>query len=406
MLKLSSYLHMFRDRSFALYASSAALSMISYGMSYIAMTWLVLQFHGGVTPVVILMFTFWLPTVFLSPLAGVIVDRYPRKQLFLFCSWSRGMLLVWLGLGEWYHPSLYFIYLISFFEGVIFTFVLPTVTSLVREIVEEKDLLQANSLVDVAYETGSVIGMALSGFAIALLTVTGSLVFDGLLFFVATIVAFGIQTPYKVVVETQQGLKAIWHEMRDGFFYIIDRADIRVAYTLELLALVSYMVVPVLTAPFATRLLHATVGEFGGLEATLSIGVVLGNFLVPKLVEKSNLFKVLLALNIMLAVSFAIFALNRDLVFAGALNFIIGIGFAMWPLTMTRAQELTALEFQGRVQSSFSALSGVVMLIVYGLLYFSNLFLDVSALYFMEVLIAIISIVLLLCYRRLYSGER
>lgn len=397
---------LFKNSSYFCYAGSAFFAMLSYGMSYIVMTWMVLKYHnGGIGPVAILMFCFWLPSVFLSSFAGVIVDRVSRRKLFIFTSWSRGLLLLVLGLIEWKYHSLMAIYIISILEGVVSCFVLPAVTALMREIVPSEQLLMANSTIDMVYESGSVIGMAIAGFAIAAFSNEGSLIFDGLLFFIATAFAYGIKTQYQGRIESIAPVhqKSILREFRAGLFYIMRSKGIAVVYFLELVVMVVYMITPVLMAPFATQYLHASVAEFGYIEAALSIGVILGNIVAPNLVYRYGLLKILVLFNVILAVSFILFAINRNLWYAGLLNFLMGVGFASWALIMTRAQELTALDFQGRVQSSFSALSGVVILAVYSLLYFDAVHVRLNMLYYLEVVFIAIGLGLIFSFRKLFK---
>ncbi len=397
-----SYRQLLESTSFCFYSASAFLSMFSYGMSYIALTWLVYQEQHTVGAITILMACFWLPTVVFSPFAGMLVDRFSRKRIYLFTCSSRGILLLALGIIEWHWHSVWAIYLISLLEGLVSCLVLPTVTALIREIVPEEHLLRANAFIDVAYESGNVTGMAFAGISIALFSITGSLIIDGGLFFVALLFAYGITTLTKVTPTQIENAKQVMDDVLAGFHYIKNSKPIQIAYTLEVFCLVSYMMVPVLTAPFATRFLHATVGQFGAIEAILSIGVVLGNFVVPRMTEKYGIFKILFFINIVLAFAFALFAINRDLYDAGVLNFIIGLCFASWPVVMTKAQQLTQLDFQGRIQAAYNALSGIVILTIYAVTYLVSKFFDVSYLYLFEVIFAILSALLLLRYRKMF----
>jgi len=85
------------------------------------------------------------------------------------------------------------------------------------------------------------------------------------------------------------------------------------------------------------------------------------------------------------------------------LNFLIGLGFASWSLIMTRAQELTDLDYQGRVLSSFNALSSVGMLLVYAALYFEGTTISLAHLYYVQVGFAAVSIFLLLKHHELFQ---
>lgn len=402
---MHDHIKLLRNKPYFYYAMSAFLAMISYGMSYIALTWIVLHYDGGgVKPVVILMVCFWLPSVLLSPFAGALVDRLNRRRLFIFTSWARGLVLLILGLIEWKYQSLAAIYVLSIIEGIISVPVLPTVTALVREIVAENELLAANTFIDMIYETGNVVGMAVAGFAVALLSNAGSLIADGILFFIATLCAYGIQTPYKITIEKTVTVKKILSDLYLGLVYIFKRTEVKVTYTLELLSLVIYMVVPVLTAPFARKYLHASVTQFGYLEALISIGVVVGNLIAPKMVKTFGLLATMVIYNALLVLCFMLFAYNRELVVAYGLNFFIGIGFAAWALIMTRAQEVTDIDYQGRVSASFNSLSSFIMLVVYAIMYFEGGAIQISHLYFVQVALSVLSLFLILRYYKLFKS--
>jgi MFS transporter, DHA3 family, macrolide efflux protein len=388
---------LFKIQAFRQYSLSCMLAMIGNGLSYIAMTWMVLQFHNSITSVVIVMFAFWLPSVILGPFAGVIVDRVSRKVLFCRINHLRGVLLVALGVIEIYHPSLDAIYWMSLLQGILFSFVLPVVISMIREIVPEADLLMANATVDIAYEIGNVLGMAFAGFLIAWMTAAGSYIFTGVMFVIAGFIAQPMRLEFATALSRRSlGLASVLHDLTAGLRYIMSRREICVIYSVQLLVMVSFMTVPILSAPFATTLLHTTVGQFGMLEAMLSVGVILGGFCVPSLAERYGLLVILVVLLVVLSVCYTLFSMNRNIQIAEALNFIIGFGLAVWPLIMTRAQDLTAKEFQGRVQASFNSLSGFLILCIYTIVNFGSHHIGLAHLYWIEVVFSAVGIVLLL----------
>ena len=79
-------LDLFKIKSFRHYVISCALAMFGNGLTYVAMTWLLVKNGHQVTAIAILMACFWLPNIVLGPLAGVIVDKYHRKTLLIFCN--------------------------------------------------------------------------------------------------------------------------------------------------------------------------------------------------------------------------------------------------------------------------------------------------------------------------------
>lgn len=143
---------LFNNQPFRWYAISCILAMLGNGLGYIALTWMVLRLNSAVSSVVIVMFCFWLPSVFIGPFSGALADRMPRKVLYVLVNILRGMLTIGFGLLEIYHPSLLALYVLSFLQGVIFTLVFPVIVALIREIVNSDKLLIANATIDMAYE--------------------------------------------------------------------------------------------------------------------------------------------------------------------------------------------------------------------------------------------------------------
>ena len=85
--------------------------------------------------------------------------------------------------------------------------------------------------------------------------------------------------------------------------------------------------------------------------------------------------------------------------------FMIGFSGAVWPLIITRAQSLTTLDFQGRVQSTFNSLSGAAMLIFYFGIGSVGKYIGVEHLYFAEVIIITVAIVLMIKMRGAFSEK-
>jgi MFS family permease len=398
---LKQRLLLFKIQAFRRYALACIIAMLGNGMNYIALTWMVLQFNNSVEAVAIVMFAFWLPSVFLGPFAGVLADRLPRKKLFVAINALRGVILLLFGGYEYWHPSLLGLYGLALAQGVVFSMVIPVLMALIREIVSEDQLLIANATIDIAFEIGNVVGMAFAGFVIAALSVSGTLILDGALFIAAAVLSWGMRmTQAAAPILRSFRVSAVWQDLLDGLNYIRSRRPLVLIYCVQLVMMVAFMTVPILMAPFASNILHANVSQFGMIESSLSIGVVVGGLLLPWLAERVGLLRLICLLLLMLAICFALFGLNRHLLLAEVLNGFIGLGLAVWPLVMTQAQGMTELSYQGRVQASFNALSGVVILSVYSLVDLGSRFLAIPKLYWVEVVLSLLGVLLLLIYLR------
>lgn len=390
----------FKNLQFNLFLLSSISATFGAGMSYIAMSWMVLDGKHDLGRVATLMFCFWIPGVIFGPLFGVLVDRYSRKWMMIFSNSSRALILIAFGIFlEFGHPAsdLYYLALIL---GLLFSLYWPATFAFIREIVPKKDLLYANATLDTAYEIGNIVGMGSAGFFIALFSEQATLIINGILFLIASVLLFAIQYKKRVSSETQK-IWSFFGDFKAGMKYLWDKKILMVIYCTQLVVFVQYMMAPVLIAPFAKNYLHASVAQFGWIETAMSVGVVLGGIALPWASEKWGFARTLFVLSIISALSFFYFARNDIYLWAVFIYFVLGFTFASWALMITRAQEQTDFHFQGRLQSTFNSVSGAIIVLVYFSVKVSSDYVNLPHLYYVEAVMSLIVLVLLYLYRNL-----
>lgn len=387
--------------SFRWFAISCLTSAFSFGLSHIAMTWLVLEADNSVSAVTYLMASFWLPTVLLGPWFGVIADRYSRKRLLVLANGLRGVFL--MGFGGYFQTHAVtapLLYTLAFFLGCCFSIFLPAAVALIRETVKHHDLLYANSTIDIAFEVGNVAGMGLAGLIILKLTSQGAILLSGLIFMISTYAMGRVTVISERPILTLDNIVAqLYKDFKSGLSYLHQNPKLIVIYSVQLLILSAFMTSPVLLAPFAKNILHANVSQFGLIDAGLSVGVIVGGLLTPWWADRWGLMRISYVLCISLAIFFGIFSFNRDIVGAMVLYFCLGLGLSVWPLLITQAQNLTHLDFQARLQSLFSSLSSIIILMIYVLLNMGSHLISIRGLYILNVFLTLLAAYLLWRYR-------
>lgn len=396
---------LFKNRSFSCYVLSCSLAMFGNGLTYVAMTWALLKSQHQVEAVAILMACFWLPSIVLGPLAGVIVDKYNRKTILLACNFGRALLLIAFFLIFNHNaPPAYAIYSLSALTGAVLSLYIPAAMTLVREIVDKKVLLYANATVDMAYELGAVAGMGASGLIIHLSSVQHTFLINAICYLAACLSLLFVNT-HSAHQQPDKKHEAFFKELSLGLNYLRSQPALKLIYCIQMLLFVSYMTAPILLAPYAKTILHTNAGEFGYIEAAMSVGAVLGGVFSPYLCEKIGFSKVMFAEILIGGFSFYFFSHNLYLPSAILWYFFIGICFSAWPLLITEAQERTEFSFQGRVQALFNAVSGVLILIFYSLLAVVGDSFSIQKLYWLEVVMMLASIGMLLNYARQHRAS-
>lgn len=341
--------------------------MFGNGLTYIVMIWVLMRFDSSVVSTAILMACFWLPNVLLGPFLGVVADRCNRKCLLLFTNGLRASCLFCFALIAYHNQiSPLAIYFLASVLGTLLAAYIPTAMAFVREIVKDDELLYANAMVDTAYEIGAVLGMGGAGLILATTSFATCFMINGSCYLVATLLLALI--PYQPTKAAIRSSESFFQQFLQGGRYILKRRPLLIIYLIQGLFFICYMTAPVLLAPFAKLVLHSSVAEFGWLEAMLSVGIVVGGFLSPWLASIFSLTAVIFAQVICGVLAFYLFSHTENVMLAIFYHFFIGFAFSSWALLTTLAQEMTDIQYQGRVQSLFNSMSGAIIILFYYLL--------------------------------------
>ncbi|WP_058448518.1 MFS transporter [Legionella jamestowniensis] len=392
---LSKQRHLFKNAAFRHFTLSCMLAMFGNGLTYIVMVWALIRFDTSVVSTAILMTCFWLPNVLLGPFMGVLADRYNRKWVLLSTVGLRALCLFGFALiayNNYINP--FAIYFLATLIGTLLAAYIPAAMAFIREIiVEEEDLLYANAMLDTAYEVGAALGMGSAGLILAYTSFATCFAINGACYLLAAF--FLLAIPYHRQRKAKELIESFLTQFVEGGRYILQRTPVLFIYLVQGLFFISYMTAPVLLAPFAKSILHSNVAQFGWLEAALSGGIIFGGFMSPWLATLFSLGKVIFGQVLLGIVSFYFFSHTQNTELAILYHFFIGFSFSSWALLTTLAQEITDLDYQGRVQSLFNSLSGaIIIFFYYALVHWKDI--PVTKLYSAEIILLSLAGVILI----------
>lgn len=399
MSYLKSRVELFKNKAFSYYLLSCLFAMFGNGLTYITLSWCLARGEHNVAAISGLMFCIWLPNILLSPFLGVIADRFDKKKILFYSSFSRMCLFIIFYVVFNVYFSAGSIYLLALIIGCIISLYIPAAMAFVREIVPPKDLLNANATADMAYELGAVLGMGFSGIIIALFGESSALLINAFCYFIAMFFIQKVPDKEKIV-RSCGDVKSYFSDLQDGFRYLTKNPFVMGLYFLQMFTFASYMTAPVLLVPFAKSALHASVAEFGLIEGAMSLGMVIGGLLTPYFAKRFGEFRTLNVEVLIGALCFLLFSKNHQVMSALMIYSIVGFSFSAWALITTIAQEKTDIAFQGRVQSLFNSASGLVILSFYLMLGSIGERVAIAQLYWAEVLLLVLCGILILILRR------
>jgi len=382
------------NSTFRRFTLSCALAMFGNGLTYVIMIWALMQFHASIVSTASLMTCFWLPNVIFGPFFGVLTDSWNRRRILLFTNGMRALCLFVFALLINSHMNPTSIYILASILGTLLASYIPAAMTFVRELVSPDDLMYGNATVDIAYELGAVMGMGGAGLILAVTSFATCFIINACCYLLAMLMLYRIPHVPNASIEKQKR-ESMWKKFVMGARYISKRKPLFWIYVTQGLFFVCYMTAPVLLAPYAKTVLHSNVGQFGFLEAMLSFGIILGGFISPWLATWFSLFRVVLAQVLLGIFGFYLFSHTSMPALAIFYHFLIGLSFSSWALLTTLAQEMTALNYQGRVQSLFNSLSGAIIIVFYyALAAWQNVAL--TKLYYGEISLLVLAIICLL----------
>ncbi|QDH11108.1 MFS transporter [Nocardioides dongxiaopingii] len=156
-----------RNHNYRLYVAGTLVSNTGTWMQRIAQDWLVLTLGGGGTALGITTGLQFLPVLLLSPYAGVIADRFPKRRLLQVTQGTMALASLLLGvLAVTGAAQTWHVYAIAFAFGIGSAFDAPARQSFVSEMVEPDELTNAVGLNSASFNLARILGPALAGLLI------------------------------------------------------------------------------------------------------------------------------------------------------------------------------------------------------------------------------------------------
>jgi MFS family permease len=273
-MEFPAALRALNHRDFRLFWTGQSVSSVGSWMQSVGLSWLVLELTNSPFRLGLVSALQFGPVLLFSAVAGVVVDRTPKRRL-IFSTQIALMLpalalavLAWTGWVRYWHVAT-----LAGLIGLVNALDMPSRQSFLVEMVGRENLLNAIALNSATFNAARVIGPALGGLIIAR--------YGTAIAFLLNALSFGAVVATLTLVRSGSEARprrgtTIREELLDGVRYAT-RTPL-VALILGLVFAVSTFAMNhgVLVPLFAREVLHEGVHEFGLLMASLGAGAVAG----------------------------------------------------------------------------------------------------------------------------------
>jgi MFS family permease len=237
---------------------------------------------------------FSLPAVIFGPLAGVVLDRVPKRTILVVSNAARVVsqgvlaLLAFLGLNRGIDPALFLglVYITIFVTSAIGQFFAPAEGAMIPLLVRREALYAANSLFTLTIVGIQVIALILFvPIAVKTVGIFGAFASLAVLYGLATLLLMllpGDTVVHRVVANGESAVRRGWREIGEGWRYVIEHKPLLVAVLQFALVFTIVSVLGEQAPGYASRVLGLQVEDAVFVFSPAGIGMVIASLFIVR----------------------------------------------------------------------------------------------------------------------------
>lgn len=341
------------NRDYRLFFFGQGVSLVGTWMQSIAASWLIYRLTGSALMLGIAGFLGQIPVFLISPIAGVLGDRWRRHRILLVVQvMSMIQAFVFAAVTLAGVVQVWHILLLTCILGIINAFEMPVRQAFVIEMIKDKsELPNAIALNSSIFNASRLIGPAAAGVIVAAAGEGVCFLINGVSY-IAVIAAFvSMNVP---PVKIKKSGKNVFSDMKEGVSYAIKFVPIR--DILILIAVISLfgMTFPVLLPVFAAKIFSGGSHTFGMLVSSAGGGAFLATIYLAMRKSIHGLGRIMNIAVYTLALSLMAFSLSK-IIYLSVLLLVV-VGFSMIVVVASCNMVLQAVvdeDKRGRVMSFY-----------------------------------------------------
>jgi len=312
------------------------------------------RLHATAAEISLILVAFLLPLGLVSPLAGVLVDRWNIKRTMIASDLIRAVLVVFLIFAT----DIRHIYAIFFALSTVSSFFIPAQTVTLRTLCPPEGLMAANALMSQAIQVTQIVSPAIAGVLVATAGANFCYYFDAASFLFSAFMVSGIAV-HRVPQAGAQNLRALVADLTTGLKFIFTHSAISFVMISMTVGMFAIRCFGALLAVYVRDVLSAGSAMFGILNSLIGVGMIMGTQVVHHFSAKRSKNHLvvfgLLASGLFIALPAASATVTATVI--GMLGLGFGVAFIFIP-AQTMLQQVTPATMLGRVSSSlWSALA-------------------------------------------------
>lgn len=345
--------HALTHKNFRYFWIGQCVSLIGTWIQSIGQSWLVLSITGSPFKLGMVSTIQFLPVMFLSLFAGVIVDRFPKKkiiiitQIIAMCLAFILSALVFTKQIQYWH-----ILVLASVLGLSNTFDMPARQAFTIEIAGKKDLMNAIALNSATFNLARIIGPSIGAVMMAYVGAGWCFLLNGLSFLAVLYGLFHIESENTVI---KKNTNNILKDIKEGLQYI--KSNTLLLKTVLMVTVVGIFVFNfnVLIPVFTKDVLHMDEKAYGFLLSSLGLGSFIGALTVSFKSKKGPKKAMLFTSSVIMSIMLISTGLSRAYLLTALFLCITGVFNIFFSTTANSTLQINSKDdLRGRVMSIYS----------------------------------------------------
>jgi MFS family permease len=346
---------------------SNLINRLGDSIDAIAFTWLVYQITGSAAWSALIFGLNQLPSIFVQPLAGPLVEGKNKKKIVIFTDVLRGLIIS--SFVIMYYLNLVTPYIMAGFTLLITTvesFNLPASSAFVPELIDEEHFVTATSLNLTVSKIFELIGMGVAGIIIAGLGVGAAMLIDASTFLIGAIIISTIEYHGCKLKDESIKEQSYHTKLREGIKYLFKNST--VLYFCSLCVLINFIFTPLnsFLAPITSEVYGMNSAFLSFCTMTLSGATIISSIVMPKIINRFSFDTLAGSLGIVMGLGCFILTLGDNIrgnipacyILGGSCFAILGFssGLLSSCLNVTFVREVDS-DYLARIGAVFNAIA-------------------------------------------------
>ena len=339
------------------------ISNIGSGMTAFALSVYVYKKTGSVSYVSLITLLSFMPSIVLSPIGGLLADRYDRRLLMIIGDLFSGLGLVYILWSiQAGATSIVPIFVGITFSSIFTSLLEPSYRATLTDILDEENYAKASGLIQAAGSAKYLISPVIAGMILSVADIRVILLLDILTFITTCLMIFLVRKSMNS--EMQNYKKDSFKGLLEGLFIIKENRGVYSLVIIMFFVCFFMGFIQILIRPMILAL--SSVKTAGIMESLCAVGLLIGSLWIGIAGIKKNYSKILAVACFFCGIFMSMTGVNENLNIIGISTFLF---FSTLPFMNSCADVLVRVsipnELQGRVWGLISLITQMGTVVAY-----------------------------------------